>query len=116
MLKSQEAGQHQESQQPSHDDPEQTAEATESTPLASAGSRNPSAPSSPVKAGDATDAARINNGSLGETEKKAESDAAAAASGGVVEVQRTVAPGVAESQAEHVVIKKKSKCNCCVLQ
>lgn len=115
VLKSQEAG-HQQQPQPEHDDgAEQAAEATESTPLASAVSRSPSAPSSPVKAVDATDAARTNNGSVGETDKKAEASSEPASSG-VVEVQRIVAPGPAESQAEHVVIKKKSKSNCCVLQ
>lgn len=124
VLKSRESGQqHHEEEVEEEQQHEQQlhvseqAEVGETTPLTGAGSRSPSAPSSPAKAGDATDAARTNNGSLGETDKQAEaSSAAVASSSGVVEVQRAVAAAPAESQAEHVVIKKKSKCNCCVLQ
>jgi hypothetical protein len=78
--------------------------------------RNPSlpssSPSSPVKE-DAVDANRRNGSGLvaEPVTKKTESPNA-------VEVQRAVvAPvGAGQSQVEHVVIKKKSKCQCCVIQ
>lgn len=74
--------------------------------------RSASTPSSPASKADSTEGGRI-NGNLTEPEKKA----AEANDGGAVEVQRAVvAPVTGESQAEHVVIKKKSKCQCCVIQ
>lgn len=74
--------------------------------------RNVSAPSSPTSKAESPDGGRI-NGNLTEQEKKAQE----AAEGGAVEVQRgVVAPVAGESQVEHVVIKKKSKCQCCVIQ
>lgn len=74
--------------------------------------RNTSTPSSPASKADSPDSGRI-NGNLTEQEKKA----AEAAESSSVEVQRgVVAPVAGESQVEHVVIKKKSKCQCCVIQ
>ncbi|KAI9562082.1 hypothetical protein GHT06_013047 [Daphnia sinensis] len=74
--------------------------------------RNTSTPSSPASKADSPDGGRI-NGNLTEQEKKA----AEAAESSAVEVQRgVVAPVAGESQVEHVVIKKKSKCQCCVIQ
>lgn len=112
VLKSQEDGQRhlQEQHDERRESDAEPPEATESTPLAGA------ATPSPVKAGAATPSdaraasPRANNGSVGETAEKGAADE------GVVEVQRVAAPAPVESQAEHVVIKKKSNCNCCVLQ
>ena len=84
--------------------------------------RNPADPSSPSSKSDSTDGGRV-NGSVTDSSKKGGKAAEAAAGspglGGSVEVQRGVVPTATPgeiSQVEHVVIKKKSKCQCCVIQ
>ncbi len=106
MLKGKEEAQ--QSQQPTY---EQQPSSEQAVQLGGS-PRNVSAPSSPTSKAESPDGGRI-NGNLTEQEKKA----AEAAEGGAVEVQRgVVAPVTGESQVEHVVIKKKSKCQCCVIQ
>lgn len=79
--------------------------------------RNPS--SSPSK--DSTDGGRA-NGNVSDKTSGGKPGAEATGSpgpGGSVEVQRGVVPAASPgeiSQVEHVVIKKKSKCQCCVIQ
>jgi hypothetical protein len=96
-----------EQQQQQQQSPEQAVQLSGSPP------RNVSTPSSPpTSKAESPDGGRI-NGNLTEQEKKA----AEAAESGAIEVQRgVVAPVAGESQVEHVVIKKKSKCQCCVIQ
>nr|CAH0112287.1 unnamed protein product [Daphnia galeata] len=93
------------------DEPQQSTE--QAVQLSSSPPRNVSTPSSPpTSKAESPDGGRI-NGNLTEQEKKA----AEAAESGAIEVQRgVVAPVAGESQVEHVVIKKKSKCQCCVIQ
>jgi len=97
----------------------QRAEISGAGLAASPGSRNASSPSSP-KGVDASDGGGRINGNLTEQESAGggKRTSSGASSPGAVEVQRAVVAPVAgaESQAEHVVIKKKSKCQCCVIQ
>ena len=84
--------------------------------------------SSPLLGGDAADGGKINgtgNGPSDKADSKSASPTSAApvavstaSAAGSVEVQHgIVAPVTAgESQVEHIVIKKKSKCHCCVIQ
>ena len=97
----------------------QTESSAEQAAVLAGSPRNASSPSSPASKADSTDG-RI-NGSLTEQEKKSlllKENVGGGSDGGSVEVQRAVvAPVVGgESQVEHVVIKKKSKCQCCVIQ
>jgi hypothetical protein len=111
VLKNKEGGPLQ--SQPTYVDDEPHQSTEQAVQLSSSPPRNVSTPSSPpTSKAESPDGGRI-NGNLTEQEKKA----AEAAESGAIEVQRgVVAPVAGESQVEHVVIKKKSKCQCCVIQ
>lgn len=95
----------------------QRAEISGAALAASPGSRNASSPSSPKGTDAADGGGGRTNGNLTEQESGGKRTSGAS-SPGAVEVQRAVVAPVAgaESQVEHVVIKKKSKCQCCVIQ
>jgi len=98
---------------------QQQQQATAGTDLSSSPPpRNPSDPSSPTKSGG-TPVSSATNGSLSDKNNKKGAKIEADVGGSdSVEVQRGVVttPTAGESQAEHVTIKEKSKCNCCVIQ
>ena len=94
-----------------HQDAAVLAAECNGSPTSQVPPRSPSSQASPVKE-DAVDASRHNGDVAAEPEKKVEPAKS-------VEVQRAVvapAADAGQSQVEHVVIKKKSKCHCCVIQ
>lgn len=96
----------------------QRAEISGADLAASPESRNASSPSSPKGTDAADGGGSRTNGNVTEQESGGKRTSSGASSPGAVEVQRAVVAPVtgAESQVEHVVIKKKSKCQCCVIQ
>jgi len=105
---------------PQEEEPEEESkiEATEGSPLVSPTRMSPTSPAlqSPVKDADGGHRERVNGVKTPETEKEVVEKKVEPVK--AVAVERAVVTPVAASpgQAEHVVIKKKSKCQCCVIQ